>query len=59
MIFSQNSIILGKDKLEKIGHGPGTAFMDRSFTPALIEATGAGGRLTGRYRPENQEVFMD
>lgn len=54
-----NSIILAKDKLEKIGHGPGTVFMDRSFIPAISEAPGAGGRLTGRYRPENQEVFMD
>ncbi|MCB0569117.1 MAG: hypothetical protein KDC66_05115 [Phaeodactylibacter sp.] len=54
-----NSIILAKDKLEKIGHGPGTVYMDRSYIPTIADAPSAGGRLTGRYRPENLDVFMD
>ncbi|MCB0683851.1 MAG: hypothetical protein KDC32_23540 [Saprospiraceae bacterium] len=53
------NIVLGKDKLEKIGAGPGTLFMDRRYQPALSQATGAGGLLTGRYRPENAEVVFE
>lgn len=62
-LFSTNdigstSIILAKNILEQVGQGPGTVYMDRSYTPELLDATGAGGRITGRYRPENQEVYM-
>ena len=52
------SIILAKDKLGEVGQGPGTVFMDRSYSPELLDATGAGGTITGRYRPENLEVYM-
>ncbi|MCB9298911.1 MAG: hypothetical protein H6559_38200 [Lewinellaceae bacterium] len=62
-IFSTNdvgatSIILAKDKLSQVGQGPGTAFLERSYLPAIREAPGAGGRLTGRQRAENLEVYM-
>ena len=57
-IFTTNnvgaqSIILGKDKLSKLGAGPGTAYLDRSYLPGLTEKTGAGGIILGRYRPAN------
>lgn len=62
-IFSTNdvgttSIILAKDKLSQVSQGPGTAFLERSYLPAIREAPGAGGRLTGRQRAENLEVYM-
>ncbi|MCB0563117.1 MAG: hypothetical protein KDD01_01930 [Phaeodactylibacter sp.] len=62
-IFSTNdvgatSIILAKDKLSEIGQGPGTAFLERSYLPGIQEAPTAGGRITGRQRAENLEVYM-
>lgn len=56
-IGAQN-IVLGKDKLEQIGQGPGTLYLDHRYQPALSQATSAGGLLTGRYRPINQEVYF-
>lgn len=50
------SIILAKNKLEKLGAGPGTVFMDRSYILTPDQVTGAGGLITGRYRPENLQV---
>ncbi|MCI5081794.1 MAG: hypothetical protein MRY78_08885 [Saprospiraceae bacterium] len=52
------SIILSKSKLEKIGDGPGTIIMDRSYIPLIQESTNAGGILLGRYRPENQSIQL-
>jgi hypothetical protein len=52
------SIILDKDKLERLGDGPGTVFMDRSYILQPAQATGAGGLVTGRYRPENLAVYI-
>ncbi len=52
------SIILSKSKLEKIGDGPGTIIMDRSYIPLIQESTSAGGILLGRYRPENQSIQL-
>lgn len=62
-IFSTNnvgaqSIILAKDKLAKLGAGPGTVYLDRSYLPTLTEKTGAGGILLGRYRPANLQVVI-
>ncbi|MCB0596209.1 MAG: hypothetical protein H6557_13150 [Lewinellaceae bacterium] len=62
-IFSTNdvgatSIILAKNKLSEVGQGPGTVFLERSFIPAIQEAPSAGGRVTGRQRAENLEVYL-
>lgn len=53
------SIILAKNQLEKVGQGPGTVWMDRSCLPGLTQETGAGGKITGRYRPENLQVYFE
>ncbi|MCO6476370.1 MAG: hypothetical protein J5I94_07105 [Phaeodactylibacter sp.] len=52
------SIILAANRLSEIGQGPATAFLERSYLPAIQEAPSAGGRLTGRQRAENLEVYM-
>jgi len=56
--IGSSSIILSKNLLGQVGQGPGTIFMDRSYSPELLDATGAGGRRTGRYRAENQQPYM-
>lgn len=53
-----NSIILAQNILQQVGQGPGTTFLDRSYIPTLLDATGAGGRITGRFRPQNQMPYM-
>jgi hypothetical protein len=58
-ITGSNSMVLGKNKLELVGQGNGTLSLDRRYQPALQEATGAGGLLTGRYRPENINVYFE
>lgn len=63
-IFSQDninakSIILAKNKLELMGQGQGTLWMDRYYEPVLTEKTSAGGLISGRYRPVNKTVYLD
>lgn len=57
--INAKSIILALNKLEKLGQGTGTLWMDRLFSPDLDEKTDAGGEITGRYRPVNKEVYFD
>lgn len=62
-IFIQNdlnskSIVLNKDKLQKLIKGNGELLMERIYTPALKEATSAGGILRSTYRPENISVMI-
>lgn len=47
------SIVLSKNKLEQLGAGGSTIWMDRRAYPGLAEGTSAGGFVVGRYRPEN------
>ncbi len=56
--IGMEGIILSKSKLEKVGQGPGTIWMDRSYIPDLQEATSAGGRRIGRYRPVNKNPYF-
>lgn len=53
-----NSIILAKNLLEQVGAGPGTLLLERSFSPPIADAPGAGGRIVGRYRPVNQMIQL-
>ncbi len=56
--LGSQSIILARDRLQEIGMGPGTIWLDRSFQPDLSEETEVGGILRGRYRPVNAEVYL-
>ena len=53
------SIILDKDKLSRVGAGPGIIYLDWRYMPLLSEATSAGGLITGRYRPENVNATFE
>jgi hypothetical protein len=53
------SIILDRDKLQGVGAGPGTIFLDWRYIPLLNERTSAGGLITGRYRPLNLNVVFE
>ncbi len=53
------NIVLPKDDLQDIGHGPGEMKVDWRSNPELKEKTSAGGWIKGRYRPANRQVFMD
>lgn len=52
------SIILGKNKLEQLGQGQGTVWMDRRNSPPIQQATSAGGITTGRYRAPNATPYL-
>ena len=56
--MGMESIILSKIQLEKVGQGPGTIWLDRSYIPKLKESTSVGGRLIGRYRPINATAYF-
>ncbi len=63
-VFTQSnihskSIILKLNKLQQLGQGTGTLWMDRNYKPPITEKTGAGGNLVGRYRPINKEIYFD
>jgi hypothetical protein len=53
-----SSIILGANQLDDLPVGYADVVMDRTLSPTLEQATGAGGLITGKYRPENIEVFI-
>lgn len=57
--INAKSIILELNKLQILGQGNGTLLMERHYNPQLEEKTGAGGEITGRYRPVNKEVYFD
>lgn len=57
--IGSSSIILDMDKLEGVGEGPGKIWMDRSYSPVLMQETSSGGKITGRFRPENLEVIFN
>ena len=48
-----SSIIFEKNKLEQLGEGESTIWMDRRAYPGLDEGTSAGGFVVGRYRAIN------
>lgn len=52
------SIILAKNKLEQLGNGGSTIWMDRRAYPGLAEGTSAGGYIVGRYRPTNATPYL-
>lgn len=61
--FEQNgvgasSIILEKNKLEQMGEGNGTVWMDRVYTPAIQESPSVGGTTKSKYRPSNASVYL-
>ncbi|MEL6676191.1 MAG: hypothetical protein AAFR61_28555 [Bacteroidota bacterium] len=63
-VFTQSaqgstSIILTKDKLDDIDPGEGKLFMDRNFSPEIMQAPGAGGRITAKYRPVNPSITIE
>ena len=61
--FNQNnqgatSITLNKAGLSKIDPSSVTLWMDRSYKPAIVQATSAGGILVGKYRDTKQNVTL-
>lgn len=62
-LFSQSalnakSIILALNKLQLLGEGEGQFWLDRKYSPPLIEKTSAGGNISSRYRPINKSVYL-
>lgn len=53
------SIILDRARLQNLGDGPGTVFLDRRRLPVNLEATSAGAILTERVRPVNLSVTIN
>lgn len=56
---NSTSIILQEWKLEGLPVGEADFWMDRTYQPDLNDATEAGGRIKGRYRPDNISVFFE
>ncbi|MDD2413455.1 MAG: hypothetical protein RBS19_11405 [Bacteroidales bacterium] len=62
-LFSQatinsKSIILPLNKLQLLEEGEAKIWMDRKYSPPLVEKTSAGGTITSRYRPVNRTVYL-
>jgi hypothetical protein len=53
-----STIILGKDQIDNLGTGPGTAYMSRTYRPDLLQSTGAGGVMRGVFRTEDRQVVI-
>ena len=52
------ALIVPLNKIEKVGAGPGKIYLERRFSPALMEATGAGGYGAGVYRAKLKDVIF-
>jgi hypothetical protein len=57
--LNAKSIILPLNKLQQMGQGQGTLWMDRYYTLDLQEQTSAGGTIKGVYRPVNKQLYFD
>jgi hypothetical protein len=58
-LFSTNgvgatSIIFPQNQLTQMGTGPGTIAMERLYSPAISQATSAGGLITAKYKPKTR-----
>jgi len=51
-----NSITFPLNKLQLLGTGSGTMFMQRDITKTLQQATSAGGYIKGVYKPANLPI---
>ncbi|MFN0037342.1 MAG: hypothetical protein ACKVUS_19970 [Saprospiraceae bacterium] len=52
------ALIVPLDKISKVGAGPGKIYLERRFSPALLEVTGAGGYGAGVYRAKAKNVVF-
>jgi hypothetical protein len=52
------ALIVPLNKIEKVGAGPGKIYLERRFSPALQEVTGAGGYGAGVYRAKAKNVVF-
>jgi hypothetical protein len=57
--LNSKSIILPANQLQILGKGQGTLWMDRMYSPGLQQQTSAGGKITGKYRPVNKQVYFN
>ncbi len=53
-----HSITLPLNKLQLLGVGTGTAFLQRDITHNLLQATSAGGYIKGIYKPLNKSLII-
>ncbi len=53
-----SAIIVAANKMANIGAGPGKIYMERRYSPPLLEATGAGGSGAGVYRAKPKAVVF-
>jgi hypothetical protein len=52
------SLIVPANKMSKVGAGPGKIYLERRFSPSLMEKTGAGGYGAGVYRAKVKNVVF-
>lgn len=52
------SIMLAMSKLQLLAEGQGQLWMERKYSPSLVEKTSAGGTISSRYRPINKLVYL-
>jgi len=54
------SVLMTVNKMENFPSGQAAdCWLDRHYEPIIQQAPAAGGKLTGRYRPINQEITFD
>jgi hypothetical protein len=52
------ALIVPANKMSKVGAGPGKIYLDRRYSPALLETPGAGGYGAGIYRAKTRNVVF-
>jgi hypothetical protein len=53
------SVIMGQNQLLELPVGYADMVMDRSYSPPMQESNSVGGVVSGRYRAESIEIYMD
>lgn len=56
--INSKSIILPLNKLQLLEVGEAKIWMDRKYTPPLVEKTSAGGMITSRYSLVSRTVYL-
>lgn len=57
--LNATTITIDSLRLLQVDSGIVALFLDKEYSPNLLEGTSRGGLLVGKYRPVNKEIYLD
>lgn len=57
--LNASTITIDSLKLQQVDSGMVDLFLDKLYSPNLVEETSRGGLIVGKYRPANRQIYLD